>query len=448
LTDRRLSVPAKLTYGLGELSLTTSMTALTMVYAYFLLQEAGLRPVLAGLVPLIGRFVDAISDPLMGRLSDRSTRWEAGRRRPYFLLGAIPYGLSFFAIWWDPPFAGQAARFAYYALAYSVFSLALTVLYVPYLSLLPEMAKGYDERTSLNAYRSAVGTLGMLAAISLRLVAEALGGATADFASAAAIYALLLTLPWIAVYRVTFEPERAALPREKRRPLFEGFADVAKQPSFRRLCLIYLMGRMGMDIAGALFILYAKFWLGRVDDFEIVMLIFFAGILVSFPLADRLAQRREKARLYAVGAIWWALVGSSLLFVQPEWPRWLFFLLVPLITPGFALVDLMPWSMVGEAADEGELASGERRDGVYNGVLSFVRKFGGAVGLFLVLGFLDWMGFVEGSDEQTEQARQAVRLVMAFGPGIPLAIGAWLALRYPLRRADHARIRRELDARS
>ena len=88
MSERRLSVPAKLSFGLGELTLSTALTALTMVYAYFLLQEAGLRPALAGLVPLIGRGVDAITDPLMGRLSDR-VRWKAGRRRPFFLIGAI-----------------------------------------------------------------------------------------------------------------------------------------------------------------------------------------------------------------------------------------------------------------------------------------------------------------------------------------------------------------------
>jgi oligogalacturonide transporter len=252
-------------------------------------------------------------------------------------------------------------------------------------------------------------------------------------------------LPWLAVHRVTFEPDRQPEPAPQ--PLFRGFADVASQRSFRMLCAIYLCGRMGMDIAGALFILYAQFWLGRIEDFEPVMVLFFTGILLSFPLAVRLSRTREKARLYAAGAIGWSLVGSLLWWVQPDWPRWLFFLLVPLITPGFAIVDLMPWSMIGEVADEGELETRERRDGVYSGVLSFVRKAGGAVGMFAVFGFLDAMGFVEASAEQTEPARRAVRAVMAFGPALPLAAGAWLALRYPLDRARHARIRAALDAR-
>lgn len=446
MNQRRLSVPAKLTFGLGELSFSASGGAVSMVYAYFLLQEAELRPALAGLVPLIGRVVDAVTDPLMGRLSDRA-RWRAGRRRPFFLLGAIPFGLSFFALWVDPPFTGQVARFAYYAAAYSLFSCTLTVLYVPYLALVPEMETRYDARTSLNAWREAIGSLGMLAAISLRLVAEALGGESPDFATAAAIYALLFALPWLGVYRVTFE---TALPREpaQQAPLLEGFGDVARQRSFRILCAIFLCGRMAMDIAGPLFILYAKFWLGRVEDFELVMMVFFGAILISFPIAVRLARHREKAKLFAVGALIWTVASLIQWLIQPESPRWIFFVVVPLITPGLALVNVMPWSMAGEVADEGELETGERRDGVYNGVLTFTRKLGGALGIFLIFSLLDAMGFVQGSDVQTETARQTVRAISSLGPVVPLLLGAWIALRYPLRRADHARIRAELDARA
>ena len=451
MASRRLSPAAKLTYGLGDLTLSAGLTAMSMVYAgYFLTQEAGLRPALAGLVPLIGRAIDAITDPLMGRISDR-TRWRAGRRRPYFLIGAIPYGLSFAALWIDPPFDAQSARFAYYAVAYSVYSIALTVLYVPYLALLPEMATGYDDRTSLNTYRSAVSSLGMLAAIAMRPIAEALGGESADFASAALLYAVVMALPWFAVHRVTFEPERPPAPATDT-TLWQGMREVATQRSFVWLCGIYLLGRIAMDIAGALFILYATFWLGRSDDFEIVMLCFFASLLCSFPLANLLARHRNKASIYAVGAAAWALVSCLQFLVQPEWPRLLFFLLVPLLAPGFAMVDLMPWSMVGEVADEGELASGERRDGVYNGVLSFVRKFGGAIGVALILGLLDLAGFKESQGgvvvEQSETARQAIRTLSALGPAVPLVLGIFLARHYPLTRERHARMRDALDARA
>ena len=442
MTKRALSVSGRMIFGSGELTLNTSLVALTLVYMHFLLQEAELRPVLAGLVPLIGRAVDAISDPLMGRLSDR-VRWRSGRRRPWFLIGAVPYGLAFFALWWEPPLATQAARFAYYAAAYSLFSLTITVLYVPYLALLPEMASDYDERTSLSAYRTAMGSCGMLGAIGLRALAEALGGETPDFAAAAALYGLLLSLPWIAVHRVTFEPPLPATPPTRAR-LFDGFGEVLRHASFRELCAIYVLGRIAMDMIGALFVLYAEFWLGRADDFVSGMLLFFVAALASYPIGVRLTRRLDKPSVYVIGVLVWGAAGCLLWFVQPEHPRVFFFAVLALHAPGFALIDLIPWSIVGDVADEGQLQTGERRDGVYNGVLSFARKLGGALGLFVVMSFLDAMGYVEGADAQSESARGALRLAISLGPILPLAVGGWLASRFSLRRSDHERIRRQL----
>jgi Na+/melibiose symporter-like transporter len=120
------------------------------------------------------------------------------------------------------------------------------------------------------------------------------------------------------------------------------------------------------------------------------------------------------------------------------------FLYVPLIGVGFAAVDLMPWAMLGEVIDEDELESGERREGLYNGMFTFLRKLGGATAVFLVLGILDLLGYRKGA-EQTETARQAIRWMTAVGPTAFLAVGVALARGYPLTRARHGEIVRRLS---
>jgi len=170
MSERRLGPAGRAIYALGDMSTNTALSTLTMIYAtFFLTQVAGLRPVLAGAVPLVGRFVDAISDPLIGRLSDR-TNLGGGRRRPYFLMGAIPFGLSFAMLWTVPDFESQLALFVYYAVLYSLVSIASTLCSVPYLALIPEMATDYDDRTSLNTYRSVGATLGIFCAIGMRAI--------------------------------------------------------------------------------------------------------------------------------------------------------------------------------------------------------------------------------------------------------------------------------------
>jgi sugar (glycoside-pentoside-hexuronide) transporter len=435
----------KSVYALGDVTLNTALSALTIVYAqYFLVQIADVRAVLAGAIPLIGRTIDAFFDPLMGRVSDR-TRWRSGRRRPWFLIGALPYGLFFALMWADPPWASQWARFGYYALAYTLMNLSMSVLTVPYLAIQPEMALEYDARTSLNTYRTFGSMLGILGAVLLKPVAERFGGDAAGFALAGAIYGVLIAVPWLAVYAATFErPSFRARGGES--SLRESVTGTFRHPTFMKLTGIYIMGRIAMDLAGTLLVLYVTFWLGRPGDFEITMGLFLLGVLVGLPIWAWLARGRDKSRIFIAGSLWWMLLSFGLALVQPDWPRWIVLTYVPLVGIGFAVVDVMPWSMLGEVIDEDDLLSGERREGLYNGMFGFLRKLGGALGVFLVLGLLDLLGYEKGA-EQSETARQAIRWMTAAAPGAFLLVGIWLARGYPLTRARHAEILQRLALR-
>jgi sugar (glycoside-pentoside-hexuronide) transporter len=433
----------KAVFALGDLSANTALAAFSLIYAsYFLVQVAELRPLLAGLVPLVGRAVDAVTDPLMGRISDR-TRWRWGRRRPWLLLGAVPYGVAFAMVWADTGIASEWGRFTYYAAVYCLVTTATTVLSIPYLALIPEMALDYDARTSLHTYRSVGANLGIFAALAIRPIAEAFGGGRAGFAAAGVAYGVALALPWLAVHRVTFErSEFRARPAEA--GLFDGFRVAFRQRTFMRLTAMYIMGRIAMDLASALLILYVSFWLGRSEEFEPLMLVFLVAVIAALPFWLRAARGREKADVFVAASLWWIVSGLGLGFLQPDWPPWVAFLYVPLIGVGFAAVDLMPWAMLGEVIDEDELESGERREGLYNGMFTFLRKLGGATAVFLVLGILDLLGYRKGA-EQTETARQAIRWMTAVGPAAFLAIGVALARGYPLTRARHGEIVQRLS---
>jgi sugar (glycoside-pentoside-hexuronide) transporter len=443
--EPRLSPARKAVYATGDFTLNTSLAALSLIYAsYFLPQVADLRAALAGLVPLIARTVDAFADPLMGRLSDR-TRWAIGRRRPYFVLGAIPYGVSFALLWIDPGFQSTGARFAYHTAIYLVHALSMTVLTVPYLAILPEMALDYDARTSLNTYRTFGSMVGVFAAVAVRPLAEALGGGPDGFARAGIVLGVVVALPWFAVYAVTFE--RASF---RERPSEQGFLDglrvVAKHRAFLQLTGVYIMGRIAMDLAGALLILYTTYWLLRPDDFELVMLLFLTAVVAALPFWLALARGRDKNQIFIAGSLWWAATSLGFLFATPEWPRWLIFAWVPVVGLGYAVVDLMPWSMLGEVIDEDDLETGERREGLYNGVFTFLRKLGGALGVFLVMSLLDLLGYRKG-ETQDEVARQAIRWMTGLAPAFFLVVGVLLARGYPLTRERHGEILRELAKR-
>jgi Na+/melibiose symporter-like transporter len=444
--DPRLGVRTQSVYALGDLVTNAVLASLSLVFAtYFLTEIAGLRPGLAGLVPLIGRSIDAFFDPLMGRISDL-TRWRAGRRRPYLLLGAVPYGASFALLWASPPLESQAALFAYYAVVYTVLCCSMSVLSVPYLALLPEMAQGYDARTSLSSYRNAGAIVGIGAAILIRPVAELFGGGSGGFAAAGIVFGLGVSLPWLAVWAVTWErPDFQA--REVQLPFLEGLRALGAHRSYSRLVALFLPGRISMDLVGAMLLPFFTKWIGRSGDFEPMMGVFLVSVVISIPFWLRFSRARDKAMVFRVGALWWMGAQVLLLFARPEWPTAYLLLLAPLLAAGYAVVDLMPWAMLADVVDEDDLRTGERREGLYNGSFTFLRKLAGALAVSLALWILDVAGLYA-ADGPSEGALWTLRVLTSLGPALFLALSIWAARDYPLTRHRHARVLEELEARA
>jgi GPH family glycoside/pentoside/hexuronide:cation symporter len=322
----------------------------------------------------------------------------------------------------------------------------MTVLSVPYLALQPEMATGYDARTSLNTYRNVGSLAGTFAAVvTLRPVANAFGGGPEGYAWAGVAYGFLITLPWLAVYAVTWErPDFQT--RRTEMSFREGIRVLFRHATFRKLTGLYICGRISMDVVGAMLIVYFTHVIGRTGDFELTMGLFILSVTISLPVWLRISSHFEKSTLFIVGSVWWAASFGLIGVAQPDWPRWVLLMIAPLGGIGYAVVDLMPWSMLGEVVDEDDIATGERREGVYNGFFMFLRKVGGTVAVLLLGTVLGAIGLEPGAPK-SEATLQTIRVLTAVVPAFFLALGIWIARGYPLTRAAHARILLQLEAR-
>jgi sugar (glycoside-pentoside-hexuronide) transporter len=439
-----LPLRTKAIYALGDHTVNLGLSAMLFLFPIFLTDTALLAPTLAGLVPLFARGIDAFADPAMGRLSDR-TSWRAGRRRPYFLIGAIPLGASFALLWTTTDSDNQMAKLAYYAAIYIVFALSTTVLSVPYLALIPEMATSYQERTSVNAFRGAGAILGTLLALALmQPLIDRFGGGAAGYAAAGALLGAWLVLPWPFVHRVSFE--RPGFQHSGHEPFLRSIRSLARHPAYVRLTGLFLLGRIAIDLASTMFAFYFSYWLARPEDFRITMVLFLVSVVAGLPLWNAISRRVEKRTIYVLGAISW--VGSQvfLFAATPDWPRAWIFVGAAIGGIGYAAADMIPWSMLGEVVDEDELRSGHRREGLYFGLFTFLRKLGGASAVALGLFVLELSGYVA-KQEQSPTTLLTIRMLTAVVPGVFVALGAWVALGYPLTRARHDEILRELAAR-
>ena len=444
MNEDRLPFHLKFIYGLGDHSVNVALVALTMIFPFYLTDVVEMRIGLAGLVPLVGRSVDAFSVVFMGRLSDR-TRWKSGRRRPYLLIGAIPFAASFAAIWSAPQIESTSLEFAYYVGIYVLISVSMTVVAIPYQALLPELTDSYDERTSLATFRSVSSLIGtLLIALLFRPLVNHFGGDASAWALVGMIFGFWIAWPWLPIWWVTYERpmNRASVSMSLR----DYYGVFMRNQSFRRLLAFFALGRIAIDLPLALFLYYFTYVIGRPDYFEPMMVVFLVSTVFAMPVWLRFARGRDKSTIYIYACAGWVTTFVGLGLLQPDWPLWLMLVVGGLSGAGYSAADMMPWSMVADIADEDEILSGERREGLYVGVFTFVRKLTGALGVAFAFGILDRVGFQPGV-ENSEWVQWSIRGLTALVPAVFIGVSVLFARGYTLSHDRHHEILEELERR-
>lgn len=444
MQDTRLPLHLKLIYGLGDHSVNVALVALTMIFPFYLTDVVEMRIGLAGMVPLVGRSVDAFSDLMMGRLSDR-TRWKAGRRRPYLLIGALPFALSFAAIWSAPDIQSTAGEFAYYAGVYILISISMTIVAIPYQALLPELTDDYDERTSLATFRSVSSLIGtLLIVVSFRPLVAALGGDAPAWALTGVIFGAWIIWPWLPIWWVTYERPQTTLGTTL--SLKDYTTVLVRNRNFRRLLGFFALGRIAIDLPLALFLHYFTYVLGHPEYFAPAMVTFLVSTVLAMPIWMRFARGKDKSTIYIYACAGWMVTFAGLLVIQPDWPFWSMVVVSGLSGAGYAAADMMPWSMVADIADEDEIESGERREGIYVGVFTFTRKLAGAVGVAIAFLVLDQVGF-RPNEENPSSVLSAIRGLTAAVPILAILVSAFIARTYTLGHDEHRAVLERLEVR-
>jgi GPH family glycoside/pentoside/hexuronide:cation symporter len=448
--SEKLSPLTKLAFGAGDLG-PAIVAALTGFFLNaFLLDVAGLRPAAAGTVFLIVKIWDAVNDPLLGALSDRTqTRW--GRRRPWLLFGAVPFGIIFFLQWLVPPLSA-AAKFWYYLVVAILLDTALTVVVVPYAALTPELTHDYDERTSLSSYRFGFSILGSVLAAFLHTVI--LGAFPDDvrtgYMVSMAIWAIVIAVPSLITFAFTrethFQEERSEGPG-----LLEGLRIAFRNKAFILVTVIYLLSWLSVQFVQNNLILYAKYWMDVEHLFGTLLLAVQFSTFAFVVLWVQVSKRLGKQKTYYIGMTFWVVVSLALFFLQPGQVALLFVLAV-LAGGGVSISYLIPWSMLPDVIELDELETGQRREGVFYGFFVFLQKLGISLGMALSNFALEAAGYINHVPGQPKPIQPPavlliLRLFVSAVPAIILLISFFAVRAYPLTRERHAQIRAELAER-
>ncbi|MFO8125435.1 MFS transporter, partial [Yoonia sp.] len=280
----KLSFQEKLTYGLGDVAHSAGPgTIVPFWYLFFLTDIARLKPGLAGLTILIGGIWDAINDPLVGLWSDRTrTRW--GRRRPFLLFGALPYGVTFALMWWVPPIEDQLLKALYFALIYILFDTAVTIVSCPYYALTPELTLDHDERTSLTSYRMFISIIaGLITAIGFSLVLDA----APDERTAFWVMGLLSSAVFVTTILVAFfgTRERAGFQAEAPARPLESLRFVLRNRDWRYTVGMRILSWIPVDVASAVFAYFLIYWIGmQTTEASLVQAVLLGSAALTMPL--------------------------------------------------------------------------------------------------------------------------------------------------------------------
>jgi GPH family glycoside/pentoside/hexuronide:cation symporter len=448
----RFSLLGKLAFGAGDIGPGMTANLLAFSFLIFLTTAAGLSPVAAGSVLAIGRIWDAINDPFIGYLSDRTqTRW--GRRYPWMVLGAIPFGLSFFLMWVVPGWESETARFWYYVVVSLFFQVFYTVINLPYATLTAELTKDYDERTELTAFRLASSLFGAISALGLGLViTQIIDNVQRQYWVLGAIVSLLAVVPLLlcvvgtypyAVRRGALQPE--ATPTADSMSFPQQVKVVFQNRAFLFVVGIYLFAWLALQMTASIIPFYATFWMGLDSYFLAALLVQGTAILMMY-FVNRLSRRLGKQEIFYIGIGTWVIAQIALFFVQPGQVAALYLLCV-VISFGVATAYVVPWAMLPDVIELDELKTGQRREGVFYAFMTLLQKVGLGLGLFLVSLALQFSGFVSGAMEQPASALLAIRIFIGPVPMVLLILSMVLARFYPINRQAHAAMLLQLAER-
>ncbi len=406
----------------------------------------GLDPVWLGLAMGIPRLWDAISDPLMGNISDNTkSRW--GRRRPYIFLGALLSGIFFSLLWSPPTYLGNTGLSVYFLAVCLLFYTAYTIFTVPWGAMGLELSTDYNERTRVMSYRTFFtaffGTgIGAIWWLSLKIGDDEIDG----IRKVGIILGILIAA--IGVIPALFCKERPII--QKRISAFSAIKYTFTNKTFQLLLTIIFLIILGLFLVQpfSLYVNINHVFGGNKEPVAklnmISNIIFQLAGLALIPLVSYFGTRFGKKKTLFSGLIFVIIGHLSCWFTYTPKMPYLQLVSFALIAPGLSCVWILSTAMIADICDLDELKTGLRREGMYGASFSWICKTSIAGALLLTGYMLSTTGFQKELIIQSQDTIFLLRLIYALLPAFVISIALILTCFYPLNEKKVREIQKEL----
>lgn len=426
MMNTKVTRKEKISYGLGDMASHIGLDNVIIFLTFYYTDVVGLPAAFVGTMFLLARTADAIIDPAMGYMADRTrSRW--GKFRPWMLWLALPFGVSCLLTYAVPQSLDMSGKMIFASVSYTFMMLMYTAINIPYCSMGAVITPDNDERISLQSWRFFLATLGgAMSTFFMMPLAEYLGGADklAGYRWAMAIMASAAVIMFWFCFANT--RERIKAPATHNNYLAE-LRDLLRNDQWRVVAVL-VMTNIGFGVIrlGAM-MYFVTYYLGNAAYFMWMLAAHIIGKAAGSLLAKRLTRNANKVQMFGYCSVLAGLLSIGLFFAPKA-----VLVLVPLtfiVSTLYQSTTTLMWVMMADVADYGEWRQGKRMDGIIFSTFLAVLKLGMALSGAIVGWTLGFSGYVANAPEQTPLAMHCIVALFTVVPGL-LSLGAFITLRW------------------
>ena len=443
---------SRLMYGMGEFFNGGCFVIINAFFTVFLTKALGMPAALAGTIPLVGKIWDAVTDPVMGNITDR-TRSRFGPKRFYILVGSIVSSLTFILIWIPVYSDSTMAKYIFYFTMYCLFNTGFTVLMVPYNGLLPDMMDDYTQRARFSNMRMIWSTIGAMVCglVPTFIIRNNLD--TSAYMRCAILFGALFFITSIMVFIGSWEKEKEPV-TSSLKDSFPQAASVFRNRSFRLFIGLYLFGQCGIDFISGMGVYYVDDVLnGYANGYftyliGVLMISQLVGMAVFGPLMARTSKKLTilagaPIRLVGIlGMLAFSYEGANIIPVL---------CMTALIGFGNAASLTAIFAIMADMADVDELITSIRRPGTVSGMATFIRKISSGLSASAIGFMLAAVGYDEvianSGGRQALATQKGIGLIFSIAPAVLTALLILTAFFFPMTAKEFNIVQKEVARR-